>query len=80
MTLPPTQPPKPNAVKRLRGRKGEAQCQEMHCLVRAKAGKKRISTTVPKADADAFRAELGVVRCVCGVFVGVDVLWLYVCY
>lgn len=45
----------------LRGRKGEAQSQETHCLVRAKAGKKRISTTVPEAEADSFRAELGVV-------------------
>lgn len=59
-------------VKRLRGRKGEAQCEELHCLVRAKAGKRRISTTLPDAEAEDFRAELAVVRwggwmcmCVC---------------
>lgn len=30
--------------------------------MRAKAGKKRISTTVPEAEVEGFRAELGVVR------------------
>lgn len=54
-------------VKRLRGRKGEAQSDETHCLVRAKAGKRRISTTVPDAEAENFRAELAVVRACVGL-------------
>ena len=33
--------------------------------MRAKAGKKRISTTVPEAEVEGFRAELGVVRSHC---------------